>query len=115
MDLEVEPYPHPVVPQRADRPEIEDDETALADARSRLDGGLERRRRRRTAPATPESAPGGGPGGWGIFPDLVIIDGGKGQLSAAVEMMDALELSEIPIVGLAKEREEMFLKHARTR
>ncbi|MCC6177894.1 MAG: excinuclease ABC subunit UvrC [Chloroflexi bacterium] len=47
---------------------------------------------------------------WGLFPDLVIIDGGKGQLSAAVEVMDDLELSEIPIVGLAKENEEIFLK-----
>jgi excinuclease ABC subunit C len=49
-------------------------------------------------------------GGWALFPDLVIVDGGKGQLSAAVEVMNALELSEIPIVGLAKEREEIFLK-----
>jgi excinuclease ABC subunit C len=45
-----------------------------------------------------------------VFPDLVIVDGGKGQLSAAVEVMNALELSEIPIVGLAKQREEIFLK-----
>jgi excinuclease ABC subunit C len=42
---------------------------------------------------------------------LVIIDGGKGQLSAAVEIMNALELSEIPIVGLAKQHEEIFTKH----
>ena len=47
----------------------------------------------------------------GRVPRLVIIDGGKGQLSAAVEVMDSLELSEIPIVGLAKEREEIFQKH----
>ncbi|HYU21453.1 MAG TPA: excinuclease ABC subunit UvrC [Chloroflexota bacterium] len=47
---------------------------------------------------------------WAAIPDLVIIDGGKGQLSAGVEVMDELELSEIPIVGLAKQHEEIFLK-----
>lgn len=45
---------------------------------------------------------------WGVIPDLVVIDGGKGQLSSAMEVMDELEL-EIPTVGLAKEREEIFL------
>jgi excinuclease ABC subunit C len=47
---------------------------------------------------------------WAYIPDLVIVDGGKGQLSAAVEVMNELELSEIPIVGLAKRQEEIFLK-----
>nr|MBA2450720.1 excinuclease ABC subunit UvrC [Chloroflexota bacterium] len=50
-------------------------------------------------------------GAWAYIPDLVIVDGGKGQLSAAAAVMDELELSEIPIVGLAKQREEIFLKH----
>jgi excinuclease ABC subunit C len=45
---------------------------------------------------------------WGVIPDLVVIDGGKGQLSSAMEVMHDLEL-EIPTVGLAKEREEIFL------
>lgn len=45
---------------------------------------------------------------WGIIPDLVVIDGGKGQLNAAVAILQELEL-EIPTVGLAKEREEIFL------
>jgi excinuclease ABC subunit C len=47
---------------------------------------------------------------WAQIPDLVIIDGGKGQLSAALEVMAELELSEIPVVGLAKENEEIFVK-----
>ena len=47
---------------------------------------------------------------WAFIPDLVIVDGGKGQLSAAVEVMNDLELSEVPIVGLAKQHEEIFLK-----
>jgi excinuclease ABC subunit C len=43
------------------------------------------------------------------FPQLVIIDGGKGQLSAAMESIEALELSgKMTIVGLAKNEEEIF-------
>ena len=48
---------------------------------------------------------------WAYIPDLVIVDGGKGQLSAGAAVMDELELSEIPIVGLAKQNEEIFLKN----
>ncbi len=43
------------------------------------------------------------------LPDLVIIDGGKGQVSAAREVLDALGLHDLPLAGLAKEREELFL------
>jgi excinuclease ABC subunit C len=43
------------------------------------------------------------------LPDLVIIDGGKGQVSAAKEVLDALGLHDLPLAGLAKEREELFL------
>ena len=42
------------------------------------------------------------------LPDLVIIDGGKGQLSAAVEVMRELGVYDIPTVGLAKRHEELF-------
>lgn len=42
-------------------------------------------------------------------PDLVLIDGGKGQLSAAVEIMQQLGMEHIPILGLAKRFEEVFL------
>ncbi len=41
-------------------------------------------------------------------PDLILIDGGKGQVGAAQEILDALDLA-IPIVGLAKRNEELFL------
>jgi excinuclease ABC subunit C len=41
--------------------------------------------------------------------DLILIDGGKGQLSAAVEVLERLGLSHIPILGLAKRLEEVFL------
>lgn len=42
------------------------------------------------------------------MPDLVIIDGGKGQLSAALEAMEELGITGIPIFGLAKEEELLF-------
>ncbi len=54
------------------------------------------------AAATAEADP------WTILPNLVIVDGGKGQLSAAMEIMDELGVTEVPTVGLAKEREEIF-------
>ena len=41
-------------------------------------------------------------------PDLVIIDGGKGQLSSAVKVLDDLGLKDIPVIGLAKKLEEVF-------
>jgi excinuclease ABC subunit C len=43
------------------------------------------------------------------MPDLVIIDGGKGQVAAAKEVLDELGLHDLPVAGLAKEREELFL------
>jgi len=44
---------------------------------------------------------------WSL-PDLVVIDGGKGQLSAAKEVLDELGYQDLAVVGLAKEREEIF-------
>lgn len=43
------------------------------------------------------------------YPDLILIDGGKGQLSAACRELSILSLEHIPIIGLAKEYEEIFL------
>ena len=43
------------------------------------------------------------------LPDLVIVDGGKGQVSAAAEVFAELGLDDVPLAGLAKEREELFL------
>ncbi len=50
-----------------------------------------------------------GEGTWAIMPDLVLIDGGKGQLNAALELRQELELDSIPMVSLAKENEEVFI------
>jgi excinuclease ABC subunit C len=41
-------------------------------------------------------------------PSLVVVDGGKGQLSSAKTELKALGLDDLPVIGLAKEREEIF-------
>ena len=42
-------------------------------------------------------------------PDLVLVDGGRGQVSAARSVLDALGLASVPLAGLAKREEEIFL------
>jgi excinuclease ABC subunit C len=42
------------------------------------------------------------------LPDLVIVDGGKGQLGMAVRELRRLGLQDLPVIGLAKQREEVF-------
>jgi excinuclease ABC subunit C len=47
---------------------------------------------------------------WKLLPDLLIIDGGKGQLNVAIEVLKEFELyGVVPVVGLAKQFEEVFL------
>ena len=43
------------------------------------------------------------------LPDLIVIDGGKGQLSAAYEALNALGLGDKPLISLAKREEEVFV------
>ncbi|MFH1861686.1 MAG: excinuclease ABC subunit UvrC [bacterium] len=43
------------------------------------------------------------------LPDLILVDGGKGQLNRAVEVLTSLGLSNVPAVGLAKKLEEVFV------
>ena len=45
----------------------------------------------------------------GILPDLILIDGGKGQLGVAFSVLKKLGLEHIPIIGLAKRLEEVFM------
>jgi excinuclease ABC subunit C len=48
--------------------------------------------------------------GWAKLPDLLVVDGGKGQLGVAVEVLEGYDLlSRVPVAGLAKQREEIFL------
>ncbi len=47
---------------------------------------------------------------WGLLPDLLIVDGGKGQLGVAVEVLEQYGLiGRVPVVGLAKQHEELFV------
>lgn len=46
--------------------------------------------------------------GWAKLPDLLVVDGGKGQLGVAVEVLAAAGLCDLPVVGLAKQQEEIF-------
>ena len=47
-----------------------------------------------------------------FLPDLIIIDGGKGQLGRVVKVLEQFDLMEkVPVVGLAKQEEEIFFPH----
>ncbi len=60
------------------------------------------------APEWP-TGPEGRPKLPGGFPDLIVIDGGKGHLNAALDSLRRLGVRGVPVIGLAKEREEIFL------
>lgn len=47
---------------------------------------------------------------WGM-PNLILIDGGKGQLSAAIGVRDELGLNNVPMIGLAKREEKIILSN----
>ena len=60
------------------------------------------------SPAEPNRKKDGG-NSWGIVPDLVLIDGGKGHLGAALQVFLELGINDIPLASLAKENEELFI------
>ena len=69
----------------------------------------------RPAPDGPEAGAAPGPEAeydesFGAVPDLVIVDGGKGQVSAAHDAMRNLGIGQIPLAGLAKRFEELYVK-----
>ncbi len=72
---------------------------------------LRRRFRHATEPDSGvERAPGGKESSWRLLPDLLVVDGGKGQLNVALEVLDEFGLrDQVPAVGLAKQEEEIFL------
>jgi excinuclease ABC subunit C len=53
-------------------------------------------------------------GSWADMPELIIIDGGMAQLNAALEVLDGMEITELPVVGLAKENEAIFVRDRAT-
>jgi excinuclease ABC subunit C len=72
---------------------------------------LRRRFRRVTEPESGDpSRPGAKESSWNLLPDLLVVDGGKGQLNVALETLDEFGLrDQVPTVGLAKQEEEIFL------
>jgi excinuclease ABC subunit C len=62
---------------------------------------LQRRFKRAETDSTDES--------FGVLPDLIIIDGGKGQLHAAVDALRAAGREDLMVVSLAKRLEEIFI------
>jgi excinuclease ABC subunit C len=71
-------------------------------------GMLQEVLRRRFRRAAPDSRHEAGET-WATMPDLVLVDGGKGQLNAAFLVLKELGLENTPVAGLAKEREEVFI------
>lgn len=46
---------------------------------------------------------------FGTRPDLIVLDGGKGQLSAVIEALQEVGAEDTPVIGLAKEHEDIYL------
>jgi len=64
---------------------------------------------RRFARAKPVTTTGEYDEGFASIPNLVVIDGGKGQLSAALAAMQAYDLPRVAVISLAKKEEEVFV------
>jgi excinuclease ABC subunit C len=47
------------------------------------------------------------------FPDLIMVDGGKGQLSSAVKALKDLKIFPYPVIALAKKQEEVFIPESK--
>jgi len=45
------------------------------------------------------------------FPNLIIVDGGRGQLNVAIQALAGEDLPPLPVIGLAKQQEEIYLPH----
>ena len=94
--------------------EGQDDFASMREVLSRRFARLARARRGEDAAAPEDAAGDDADGGedaspWARAPDLVVIDGGKGQLGAALDAMRDLGLGDVPACGLAKREEEVFV------
>jgi excinuclease ABC subunit C len=50
-----------------------------------------------------------GEGSWAVIPDLILIDGGRGQLSSVIAVIDETGVKSVPVASLAKENEHIFI------
>ncbi len=78
---------------------------AGADDYAMIQEVLRRRFKRSREAVTPDT--------WAVLPDLVLIDGGRGQLNTAREAMREAGAESVPIASLAKENEEIFVPRKR--
>ena len=78
---------------------------AGADDYAMIQEVLKRRFKRSREAVTPDT--------WAVLPDLVLIDGGKGQLNTAREAMREVGAESVPVASLAKENEEIFVPQKR--
>ena len=92
--------------EQTDPPDLDPEEPATFDEAELPDGSTTQLR-----PEPPRKTENGrrASSKWVRLPDLVIVDGGKGQLGMAVAELQRLGLGGLPVIGLAKEREEIFL------
>lgn len=96
------------VPHKSDYRKFQIKTVEGADDYAMLQEVIRRRlERRRTLASSPQPA-SAREQTWAILPDLMIVDGGKGQLGAVREVLAEYELDRLPVIGLAKEREEIF-------
>jgi excinuclease ABC subunit C len=74
---------------------------------------LTRRFRRWKGSQETATSPGSKPdSSFSFLPDLIIIDGGKGQLGRVVKVLEQFDLfDKVPVIGLAKQEEEIFFPH----
>ena len=75
----------------------EEGRAIVEELRTMVNDAVRRRKQGSSSSQTPKT-----------FPDLILIDGGKGQLNAACAELAKLGLSHIPVIGLAKEFEEIY-------
>ena len=68
-----------------------------------------RKRERENGRAAAQGGDGEAPSPWDAQPQLVVIDGGKGQLGAALDVLRDLGLGDVPACGLAKREEEIYV------
>jgi len=92
---------------------IESTSIGMPDDFASMEEMLSRRFRRWKSSQETEAGPGSKPdASFSFLPDLIIIDGGKGQLSRVVHVLEQFDLfDKVPVVGLAKQEEEIFFPH----
>ncbi len=49
---------------------------------------------------------------WGVIPDLILIDGGRGHLNTVLQLMHEMGIDSVPLSSIAKENEEVFIPNA---